>query len=71
MACRGGVVASIEVLTDDIVEIRVALAEEQRSRYAAGQYVFLNVPSISSLQWHPFSITSAPREGHIVVMSRP
>ena len=59
--------ASIEVLTDDIVEIRVALAEEQRSRYAAGQYVFLNVPSISSLQWHPFSITSAPREGHIVV----
>ena len=71
MACRGGVVASIEVLTDDIVEIRVALAEEQRSRHAAGQYVFLNVPSISSLQWHPFSITSAPREGHIVVMSRP
>ena len=67
MACRGGVVASIEVLTDDIVEIRVALAEEQRSRYAAGQYIFLNVPSISSLQWHPFSITSAPREGHIVV----
>jgi len=60
-------VASIEVLTDDIVEIRVALAEEQRSRHAAGQYVFLNVPSISSLQWHPFSITSAPREGHIVV----
>ena len=67
MACRGEVLASIEVLTDDIVEIRVALAEEQRSRYAAGQYVFLNVPSISSLQWHPFSITSAPREGHIVV----
>ena len=25
-----------------------------------GQYVFLNVPSLSLLQWHPFSISSLP-----------
>ena len=26
----------------------------------AGQYVFLNVPCISALEWHPFTISSAP-----------
>jgi NAD(P)H-flavin reductase len=28
-------------------------------QHYAGQYMFLNVPSISSLQWHPFTISSA------------
>jgi ferredoxin-NADP reductase len=69
MACRNGVMASVEVITDDIVEVRVVVAEKQRSSssYSAGQYMFMNVPCISALQWHPFSITSAPREGNIVV----
>ncbi|CAN0463399.1 unnamed protein product, partial [Hapterophycus canaliculatus] len=26
----------------------------------AGQYVFINVPSISLLEWHPFTISSCP-----------
>ncbi|KAL4092644.1 hypothetical protein PRIC1_011636 [Phytophthora ramorum] len=30
--------------------------------YEAGQYAFLCVPSISKLQWHPFSISSSPHE---------
>ncbi|KAG6623513.1 putative ferric reductase [Phytophthora cinnamomi] len=30
--------------------------------YEAGQYVFLCVPSISNLQWHPFTISSSPHE---------
>ena len=61
--------ASVEVITDDIVEVRVVVAGNQRSSnsYSAGQYIFMNVPCISALQWHPFSITSAPREGNIVV----
>ena len=63
MACKlGGVTASVQVVTKDLVEVRVSLAEDQRSSYKAGQYVFLNVPSISYLQWHPFSLSSAPRE---------
>ncbi len=26
--------------------------------------MFLNVPRISSLQWHPYSVTSSPHDGN-------
>eukprot|EP01114_Cavostelium_apophysatum_P023357 TRINITY_DN876_c0_g1_i1.p1 TRINITY_DN876_c0_g1~~TRINITY_DN876_c0_g1_i1.p1 ORF type:complete len:1084 (-),score=247.29 TRINITY_DN876_c0_g1_i1:17-3268(-) len=30
--------------------------------YRAGQYVFLNFPTVSLLEWHPFSVSSGPDE---------
>ncbi|CEG40377.1 hypothetical protein F442_14569 [Plasmopara halstedii] len=33
--------------------------------YVAGQYVFLCIPTISSLQWHPFTISSSPHESMV------
>lgn len=35
-----------------------------------GQYVFINCPSISHLEWHPFTMTSAPEEDFFSVHIR-
>ncbi|XP_043107902.1 cytochrome b-245 heavy chain [Puntigrus tetrazona] len=35
-----------------------------------GQYVFIQCPSISQLEWHPFTLTSAPEEDHFSVHIR-
>ncbi|KAE9368645.1 hypothetical protein N431DRAFT_444062 [Stipitochalara longipes BDJ] len=39
-------------------------------RYKAGQWLFLNVPSVSKAQWHPFTITSCPFDPYISVHVR-
>jgi len=39
-------------------------------RYKAGQWLFLNVPSVSQYQWHPFTITSCPFDPYISVHVR-
>jgi len=46
------------MLSSDVLE--VSFNTKPGVQYKAGDYVFLNVPSVSHLQWHPFSITSAP-----------
>ncbi|XP_072292785.1 NADPH oxidase 1 [Eucyclogobius newberryi] len=35
-----------------------------------GQYIFINCPSISQLEWHPFTMTSAPEEDFFSVHIR-
>ncbi|XP_071820031.1 NADPH oxidase 2-like isoform X2 [Apostichopus japonicus] len=35
-----------------------------------GQYIFLKCPSISHVQWHPFTLTSAPEQDHFSVHIR-
>ncbi|KAI5898481.1 uncharacterized protein SCHCODRAFT_02663372 [Schizophyllum commune H4-8] len=39
-------------------------------KYTAGQWLFIQVPEISSYQWHPFTITSAPEDPYVSVHIR-
>lgn len=39
-------------------------------KYKAGQWLFLNVPSVSKMQWHPFTITSCPFDPYVSVHVR-
>ncbi len=51
---------SLEFL-EDAGLTRVVLSKEQFGRpYQAGQYCWLNLPAVSPLEWHPFTVSSAP-----------
>ncbi|GAA5911842.1 hypothetical protein JCM6882_005215 [Rhodosporidiobolus microsporus] len=39
-------------------------------KYKAGQWLFLSVPDVSGMQWHPFTISSAPDDPYVSVHIR-
>ncbi|KAJ6494025.1 NADPH oxidase [Mycena vitilis] len=39
-------------------------------KYTPGQWLFLQVPELSSWQWHPFTITSAPDDPYVSIHVR-
>ena len=51
----GTVSASTKTLTANMFELRVR--KDRRVNCEAGQYVFVNVPAVSVLQWHPITVT--------------
>ncbi|KAK3670123.1 hypothetical protein LTR78_009970 [Recurvomyces mirabilis] len=51
----------------DAVEIQF---RKPSMRYKPGQWLFLNLPSVSATQWHPFTITSCPFDPYISVHVR-
>ncbi|UZP33084.1 hypothetical protein NXS19_000900 [Fusarium pseudograminearum] len=51
----------------DVVEIQF---NKPSFKYKAGQWLFLQVPSLSKYQWHPFTITSCPFDPYVSVHVR-
>ncbi|RYO89447.1 hypothetical protein DL764_008580 [Monosporascus ibericus] len=51
----------------DVVEIQFA---KPSFKYKPGQWLFLQMPSISRYQWHPFTITSCPLDPYVSVHVR-
>nr|GMD38791.1 respiratory burst oxidase homolog protein C [Ipomoea batatas] len=46
------------------------MSKPQGFRYRSGQYMFVNCAAVSPFEWHPFSITSAPRDDYVSVHIR-
>ena len=44
---------------DDVIQIGYTIDNEKFS-YQMGQYMFVNIPILSQLQWHPFTVSSCP-----------
>lgn len=55
--CRR-VLARLEILDEYTVTITFDHPRGNWWNYEAGQYIFLQVPSISYFQWHPFTVSS-------------
>ncbi|TYZ66428.1 hypothetical protein PybrP1_010756 [[Pythium] brassicae (nom. inval.)] len=54
-------VKEFTALDNDIVKVVIARSTARDGDYKVGQFVYLNVPSVSKLQWHAFTIGSSPR----------
>eukprot|EP00026_Physarum_polycephalum_P006583 Phypoly_transcript_06631.p1 GENE.Phypoly_transcript_06631~~Phypoly_transcript_06631.p1 ORF type:complete len:308 (+),score=16.03 Phypoly_transcript_06631:755-1678(+) len=59
---RRGQTQMISIVRDEATNILLIKLRRNGFKFVAGQYVYINFPQISFLQWHPFSITSAPSE---------
>jgi len=44
---------------------KLVFEKDGSMKYEAGQYAFVNIPSVSPFQWHPFSFSSAPSSNTI------
>lgn len=59
----GGLSVTAQGKTDSayaITRLEIQTLDGLAPMFEAGQYGFINVPEISALQWHPFTISSAP-----------
>ncbi|KAI3933867.1 hypothetical protein MKX01_028193 [Papaver californicum] len=58
----------VSVLPGNVFSL--TMSKPQGFKYKSGQYIFLQCPTISSFEWHPFSITSAPGDDYLSVHIR-
>lgn len=54
-------VQEFTALPDGVIKIVISRSPHDDGSYDIGQFVYLNAPAISKLQWHPFTIASSPR----------
>ena len=58
LAYRTAGSAKTKMVSSDVLEVSMKIGSEVN--YQAGQYVFVCVPSVSYLEWHPYSLTASP-----------
>uniref|UniRef100_A0A4W3HCC2 FAD-binding FR-type domain-containing protein n=1 Tax=Callorhinchus milii TaxID=7868 RepID=A0A4W3HCC2_CALMI len=58
-SCQRVVITKVVVHPSKVLELQL---QKKGFTMEVGQYIFINCPSISRLEWHPFTLTSAPEE---------
>ncbi|CAF1926821.1 unnamed protein product [Brassica napus] len=66
-ACRSNHY-SVSMLPGEVLSL--IMSKPPGFKYKSGQYIFLQCPTISRFEWHPFSITSAPGDDQLSVHIR-
>jgi NADPH oxidase len=61
------VLLSVTDMKPNVFSLEFAKEGVLQYEYKEGQYVFLCCPAISKVQWHPFTISSAPQEKTVTV----
>ncbi|KAG7378449.1 ferric/cupric-chelate reductase [Phytophthora pseudosyringae] len=54
-------VREFTTLSSDVIKVVLSRSTTRAGDFKVGQFVYLNVPAISKLQWHAFTIASSPR----------
>lgn len=65
--CKYSTKASINIISETVAEIRFP---KQGFDYNPGQHLSIAVPDISLFEWHPFSISTCPRQKYVSVHIR-
>jgi ferric-chelate reductase len=53
-------VREFTTLSHDVVKVVLSRSTTRAGDFKVGQFVYLNVPAVSKLQWHAFTIASSP-----------
>lgn len=68
LLCGATVSEQAAIYTGNVLAIH--MTKPENFKYKSGMYLFLQCPQISSFEWHPFSITSAPGDPYLSVHIR-
>ena len=60
--------ASLKIVSESVVE--VTFPKIEGFDYNPGQYVYIAIPELSSWEWHPFSLSTAPHQSKVTLHIR-
>ncbi|EEY65211.1 uncharacterized protein PITG_16832 [Phytophthora infestans T30-4] len=54
-------VLELTALSPSLCKLVIACMSSERGQYQVGQFVYLNIPAISRIEWHAFTVASSPK----------
>lgn len=60
--------AKLQIISDTVVEM--SFPKQQGFDFNPGQYVYLSVPKLGFLEWHPFSLSSSSKQKTVTLHIR-